>query len=147
MEIGSNFGRTLSDVTQVGSQRVQGQSLGQEDFLRLMVEQLRHQNPLEPQDQGEFFSQIAQFDTLETMHQIAQAIASLAAFTELTNASALLGRTVTAEVALGTDPDSGLALEPEVIVGTVERISFDRSGPLVHVDGRAFPIGLITEVA
>ena len=60
----SNVGRTLDDFSIPSSQRTTSEDLGQEDFLKLMVEQMRNQNPLDPQDNSEFFSQIAQFQTL-----------------------------------------------------------------------------------
>ncbi len=147
MEIGSNFGRTLNDIALTGSQRLEPASLGQEDFLRLMVEQLRNQNPLEPQDNSQFFSQIAQFDQLATMREIADALRSLATFSELANASALVGRTVTAAVPLGPDPETGFPRDPDLVVGAVQRITFQLAGPVVHVGGRAVPMALITEVA
>ncbi len=147
MEIGSNFGQTLNDLAIQGTQRVQSSELGQEDFLRLMVEQLRHQNPLEPQDNSEFFTQIAQFSMLDTMREIAEAMHTLAAFSELANASALVGRTVTATLPLGPDPDTGFPRDPEVVAGTVERITFGRGGPVVHIAGRQFPLAFISEVA
>ncbi|MEQ1856616.1 MAG: flagellar hook capping FlgD N-terminal domain-containing protein [Longimicrobiales bacterium] len=41
------------------------QALGKEDFLRLLVTQLRHQDPLEPLDAQDFASQLAEFTALE----------------------------------------------------------------------------------
>lgn len=40
-------------------------SLGKEDFLRLLVTQLRHQDPLEPLEAQDFASQLAEFTALE----------------------------------------------------------------------------------
>ena len=79
MEIVSNIGRTLNDFAFSGSQRVASRDLDQQDFLKLMLEQLRNQNPLEPQDNSQFFSQMAQFNTLETMREMATSLRSLAA--------------------------------------------------------------------
>jgi flagellar basal-body rod modification protein FlgD len=39
--------------------------LGKDEFLNLLVTQLENQNPLEPQDNGEFIAQLAQFSSLE----------------------------------------------------------------------------------
>lgn len=147
MEIGNNFGKTLNDATIGASGFVESKSLGQADFLKLMVEQLRNQNPLEPQDNSQFFSQIAQFETLDAMHEISSAIQALAAFSELANASSLVGRTVTAEVPQGPDPETGFARDPVVVVGAVERITFEARGPVVHVGGVPVPLAFITEVA
>ena len=147
MEIDGNFGRTLDDLAFAGSQRAAPASLGQEDFLRLMIEQLRNQNPLEPVDNSQFFSQMAQFDQLDTMHEIANALRALASSSELANASALVGRSVTAEVPLGPDPETGFPRDPDLVVGAVERVTFELDGPVVHIDGRAVPVGFITEVA
>ena len=39
--------------------------LGQADFLRLMTEQLRNQDPLKPLDSNQFLGQLAQFSTVQ----------------------------------------------------------------------------------
>src|ERR1044072_3930068 len=42
-------------------------SLGQADFLRLMTEQLQHQDPLKPMENSEFLGQLAQFSTVQAI--------------------------------------------------------------------------------
>ena len=147
MQIPSNFGSTLDDFTFSGSQRVESRNLDQQDFLKLMLEQLRNQNPLEPQDNSGFFSQMAQFDTLETMHEIATALRSLAATSELANATSLVGRTVTATIPSLPDPETGIPGEPEFVQGVVDRVTFSLNGAVVHIGDRQVPSFLITEVA
>ena len=44
--------------------------LGNDDFLRMLVTQLRYQNPLEPMADTEFIAQLAQFSTLEQMQSM-----------------------------------------------------------------------------
>ena len=45
-------------------------ALGRDAFLNLLVTQLRHQDPLQPQADGEFIAQLAQFSSLEQLTQI-----------------------------------------------------------------------------
>jgi hypothetical protein len=111
-----------------------------------MIEQMRQQNPLEPQDNSQFFAQIAQFDTLDTMRGIAEALQSLASVSELANASSLVGRTVTATIDVGPDPETGFPRPPELVQGIVERVTF-KGGATVHIGDRAVPASAISEVA
>ncbi len=48
----------------------QNQVMGKDDFLRLLVTQLNHQDPLNPMDGQEFAAQLAQFSSLEQLSQI-----------------------------------------------------------------------------
>jgi flagellar basal-body rod modification protein FlgD len=56
--------------------------LGRDAFLSLLVTQLQHQNPLEPQADGEFLAQLAQFSSLEQLETIKSDIAALRQFFE-----------------------------------------------------------------
>lgn len=85
-------------------------ALGQEQFLALMVAQLKNQDPLKPMQNGEFLGQLAQFGTVNGIQQLQQSFASLSASLQSNQAlmaSSLVGRSVlvpSAEAALG---DSG----------------------------------------
>ncbi len=45
-------------------------SVSQEDFLKLLITQLQHQDPMEPQDSQQFASQLAQFTSLEELQNL-----------------------------------------------------------------------------
>lgn len=73
------------------------EELGQADFLELMVAQMSNQNPLEPQDNGEFLSQMAQFGTVDGIKELQSSFGELAQSlhsNQALQASALVGRTV-----------------------------------------------------
>ena len=52
------------------------QSMGQDDFLNMMITKLKYQDPMKPMDDEDFIAQLAQFSTLEQMNNIADGIAS-----------------------------------------------------------------------
>ncbi len=54
--------------------------LGKDDFLRLFVKQMQYQNPLNPMDNTEFASQLAQFSSLEQLTNISTQMKDLLIF-------------------------------------------------------------------
>lgn len=54
-------------------------SIGQDAFLKLLVEQLKHQDPLAPQDGAQFVAQLAQFNSLEQLTSIKELMGQLLA--------------------------------------------------------------------
>ena len=48
--------------------------LGRDSFLQLLTTQLSHQDPTNPQDNGEMIAQLAQFSSLEQLTQIQQTL-------------------------------------------------------------------------
>jgi flagellar basal-body rod modification protein FlgD len=53
------------------------QELGQDDFLRLMTEQLKNQDPLKPMESTQFLAQLAQFSTVQGIESLNSSFASL----------------------------------------------------------------------
>ncbi|MHC8345492.1 MULTISPECIES: flagellar hook assembly protein FlgD [unclassified Pseudomonas] len=75
-------------------------ALGKDAFLQLLVTQLKNQNPLEPQDNGEFVAQLAQFSSLEgitTLNTTVSGIAGNYNSSQALQASSLVGRSVVAQ--------------------------------------------------
>lgn len=71
--------------------------MGKNEFLELMIAQLNNQNPLEPQENGEFLSQLAQFSSLEEMQKLSGNVDNVVGefrSTQALQASAMVGRSV-----------------------------------------------------
>ncbi|MDR2306368.1 MAG: flagellar hook assembly protein FlgD [Paucimonas sp.] len=72
-------------------------ALGKDAFLKLLVTQMQHQNPLDPQDNGEFVAQLAQFSSLEgiqTLNSSVNSIINGMGSSQALQASSLVGRSV-----------------------------------------------------
>lgn len=94
------------------------QSLGKDDFLKLLVSKLQNQDPLKPMDDESFVAELAQFSSLEQMGNIADGIAqqnqlSLIQSQGLNNvmASGLIGKEVKAQF---SDISLDVSNKPEV---------------------------------
>ena len=73
---------------------VEGGSLGKDSFLKLLVAQLKYQDPLKPTDAQSFMAQTAQFTQVEKLEELTKEITKSSQISALSTASALLGRTV-----------------------------------------------------
>ncbi|MGB3412746.1 MAG: flagellar hook capping FlgD N-terminal domain-containing protein [Microthrixaceae bacterium] len=69
--------------------------LDKDAFLKLLVAQLKYQDPLSPADPAEFMAQTAQFTTVEKLDLLTQQGESTNRALGLSAASGLLGHTVT----------------------------------------------------
>ena len=106
--------QSITSTTPTAPAQAGGATLGKQDFLKLLITQLRNQDPLNPLDQNQFLAQTAQFTSLENLQNISTQLAEMNALAQdqtLTSGGALLGKTAIAkgrDVTLGV---SGASLE------------------------------------
>jgi flagellar basal-body rod modification protein FlgD len=94
--VGDISGTTL-DQFQIKNERSTNKELGKNEFLNLLVAQLNNQNPLEPQSNGEFIAQLAQFSQVEGIEKLNTSMGSLVTgyqSSQALQASSLVGRKV-----------------------------------------------------
>ena len=93
-----SVGNSLLGQYEVDQSRfAKGDDLGKNEFLQLLVAQLNNQDPLAPQENGEFIAQLAQFSTvegIEKMNSSIDAMASSFQSSQALQASSMVGRTV-----------------------------------------------------
>lgn len=111
----------LSSATVAGNTILKSDKVSSDDFLLLLVTQLRHQDPLEPLSSEEFLSQLAQFQSLEELMDLNRNSGKLLLGTHLTAASAMLGRYV-----------RGVSAVDGPLEGIVQRVYID--GDDVYLD-------------
>src|SRR3954467_4087683 len=104
-------------TTAASSTKKADQALGKDDFLKLMVAQMKNQDPMNPADDKDNIAQMAQFSSLEQITNLANATQELANRMSLTQNVGLIGHNVTYAGADGT-----------TVSGTVDGLSLDKSG-------------------
>ncbi|MBK4735702.1 flagellar hook capping FlgD N-terminal domain-containing protein [Noviherbaspirillum pedocola] len=108
------------------NQPTQVNSLGLDDFLKILLTQLTYQDPLKPLDNQEFIAQLAQFTSLQQTTELnrntQQGVSILAA----NQAVSLIGRTVQVQ----SQNNDGSSL-----IGQVTTLRFNNGQPLVTVRG------------
>lgn len=78
--------------------RMASQSLGKDDFLKLLITQLSNQDPTNPMEDTEFISQMAQFSSLEQITNMNESFSKMAAMINSSQSMNLLGRTVDMDI-------------------------------------------------
>ena len=78
-------------------EKLKEKNMGQDEFLTLMVTQMKNQDPMKPMENGEFISQMAQFSAAKGMREIKESFTSLAEAlqsSQALQASSMVGRDV-----------------------------------------------------
>ena len=107
-------------------------------FLKLLVAQMKYQDPANPASSSEFMAQTATFTQVEKLEEIAAQNASLLALQRSSSAGALVGRTVSYTDEAGA-VKTGTVTSVRLGSGTAEATAI--------VGGVSVPMGRITEVS
>ena len=97
--------QSVLDQYSLKTETKSSKDLGKNEFLELLVAQLNNQDPLSPQENGEFIAQLAQFSQVEGIEKLNSSMGSLLSgyqSSQALQASSLVGRKVIAAINLGT---------------------------------------------
>lgn len=90
--------------------------LGKQDFLKLLIAQLRNQDPMKPMEDREFIAQLAQFSTLEALQNLEKKLEGNTGSQAVGQAAVLIGKRVEATVAGGASL-GGIVSEVRLLAG------------------------------
>jgi flagellar basal-body rod modification protein FlgD len=108
--------------------------LGKDGFLKILLAQMSHPDPLAPNDPGAFVTEIAQMALLEQMINLSSKMEAVYRLEALNQATALIGHEV-----LVTDGH-------EILAGIVEKILLSQGNISLMVDGKQFDSSNLLEV-
>src|ERR671931_2268602 len=109
--------------------------LDNQAFLKLMVAQLKYQDPMNPADGTEFMAQTAQYTMVEKLNELSKQMTESLASEKQTAAAGMIGRWVSA-----TDT-SGAA-----VTGTVTGVRLSAGGPVLTLGDTEVPLSAVKEV-
>ena len=107
--------------------------LGKDDFLKILLTQLTHQDPTKPMEDREFVAQMAQFSSLEQMSNMSREFAKMQNVVASNQAISLIGKT--AQV---TDGD-------EVVIGKIEEVK-GFNNPQLLINGKYYDMSRIERI-
>ncbi|MFZ2641244.1 MAG: flagellar hook capping FlgD N-terminal domain-containing protein [Verrucomicrobiia bacterium] len=139
MSIAVNSSTAVSgsqNSTSSSSSRTPAQTLDQDDFLNLLVTQLKMQDPLNPESNTDFIAQMAQFSSLSTNTSTNAKVTELQSTIQFQQANGLLGRTVVLQSNSSTQ-----------VSGTVSGITIDAGTPKIVVNGQSYDLNQVVSVA
>lgn len=134
---GADLARTRVEVDTFNKTINQGKAfkptLDRDDFLKILITQLQHQDPSAPLEDKEFISQMAQFSSLEQMTNMSQGFSKLSGLLASSEASGFLGKNV--QISEGDKSITGLVTE--VIRG---------DHPLLGVNGQYYEVDQVQKI-
>jgi flagellar basal-body rod modification protein FlgD len=128
---------SIADVTNTssgtGAPPING--LGGQDFLQLLVMQLKNQAPLNPIDDQNFISQMAQLSSLEATNQVSDRVGQMVTNQQQLGAVALVGRDVEYTDSTGS-----------TVQGKVSSLRLGGAAPMLRINDQDVPLDQIQAV-
>jgi flagellar basal-body rod modification protein FlgD len=115
---------TTASTANAAKTKAPTNELGKDDFLKLLAAQLQYQNPMDPMDNTQFVSQMANFSSLEQITNLATAQANLTKTVTAQQSIALIGHTV-----------SYVGSDDAVKTGVVKSVETAGGIPTLTIDG------------
>lgn len=124
-----------TDATPVQATTSSKSTLDQDAFLKLLVAQLKYQDPMEPLKGAEFMAQTAQFSSVERLEEMSQLNNQMLQVQRLAQAGGMVGQTVAYVDADGATQS-----------GVVSAATLNPAGPVLRIGTADVPIGDVIEV-
>jgi len=128
-KVDKNTGKIESDEVS----DVAGGALDKDAFLQLLVAQMKYQDPLEPTDNTEYVSQLANFSSLEQMTNMNESLKNMSMAADLQRASNLVGNYATVSVG------------GQEITGKVESVEYKDGTAYLQIEGNKYPLSDLIE--
>jgi flagellar basal-body rod modification protein FlgD len=125
----------LGNTTSTKNHAAKAGELDKDTFLKLLVAQLKYQDPSKPADSAQFMAQTAQFTQVERLNDLNTLSTDQLASQMMLAAGSMVGKTITFAGPDGTD-----------VTGVVKSAHFNGSAPTLRVGDTDVPLPAVKEV-
>ena len=135
-KVASSVSKVNKDTGKIESNEVSdtaGGKLDKDAFLQLLVAQMKYQDPLEPTDNTEYVSQLANFSSLEQMQNMNDSLANMSMASDLQRASNLVGNFASVKVG------------DQTITGKVDSVEYKDGQAYLSIEGNKYPLSDLAE--
>ena len=132
---GLTTGASITTSSTTASPTAGSKELDQNAFLKLLVAQMRYQDPSKPMDADAMMSEEATFTQVQQLNQLVSEQQNMLAAQKLQSASSMVGRTIAYQ-----SPDGITA------TGVVTSATLTGSEPTLKVGNKDVPLSSVTEV-
>jgi flagellar basal-body rod modification protein FlgD len=128
--ITAKYGTSYSTSASTSSNEMSGA-----DFMKLLLAQLTHQNPLEPMSDADMMNQYAQLNSVQELQNMTSLMTQNTVISQTAYAASLIGREV--EVATGTDTS---------VTGVVTGVSVENGSLMLHIGDETYALSDVMEI-
>ncbi|MBI4244637.1 MAG: hypothetical protein HY606_11155 [Planctomycetes bacterium] len=126
-------------ISEIGSSVVPStggsNTFSREDFMKILTEQLKSQNPLEPMESEAFINQLVAINNLEQINVLASSLTSFQSKMSLLFGVEFIGKQI-----------EGLSEDGTKIEGKVESVLQDKDGVFLKVSNKYVPVDSVSVV-
>ena len=131
-----NASGTAPNVNADGTVSSANKDVTQNQFLQLLVTEMRNQDPTQPTDETQTLSQLAQFSSLEQMTNLNQTMTQGNTYNQITQGASLIGKTVTTS---GSSTTAGIS-------GVVSAVTINSGKTYLEVGGQSVDASTVTQI-
>ncbi len=132
MEISPSTGGAVAPV-RTSTEALAGLDL--DDFLRLMIAEMRNQDPLNPMENTDILQTVSQIREIGATNKLNETLNAVLMGQNLSNATNLIGKQVQALDSTG-----------EIITGVVDRVTIAGGNVELHIGDQSVPLNNIREI-
>jgi flagellar basal-body rod modification protein FlgD len=127
---------STNNSTTTTSSTSSNSEVSQQQFLTILLAQMKNQDPLNPMDDTQFITQLAQFSSLEQLEKVNENLSAGMYLDIFSQAASMMGRNIDA-----VDPTTG-----DTISGEVSAVSFEDGNATLTVGDETVGLGYVTRI-